>query len=91
MEKSPDERPFLAVFKLRLASANYMATPQIVYPSHQEDPHGLLGLIVVHIPGVLQGWEGGTRDGNPVHMQTIWGASHARLLRPVKVMKLTVS
>ena len=27
MEKSPDERPFLAVFKLRLASANYMATP----------------------------------------------------------------
>ena len=27
MEKSPDERPFLDVFKLRLASANSMATP----------------------------------------------------------------
>ena len=27
MEKSPDERPFLSVFKLRLASANLMATP----------------------------------------------------------------
>ena len=27
MEKSPDERPFLSVFKLRLASANSMATP----------------------------------------------------------------
>ena len=27
MEKSPDERPFLAIFKLQLASANYMATP----------------------------------------------------------------
>ena len=27
MVKSPDERPFLAVFKLLLASANSMATP----------------------------------------------------------------
>ena len=27
MEKSPNERPFLALFKLRLASANSMATP----------------------------------------------------------------
>ena len=27
MVKSPNEMPFLAVFKPRLASANYMATP----------------------------------------------------------------
>ena len=34
MVKSPDERPFLAVFKLRLASANYMATPYRSEPEH---------------------------------------------------------
>ena len=42
MVKSPDERPFLAAFKLRLASANSMATPHlyneellIIHPSQE--------------------------------------------------------
>ena len=67
------------------------ASDQVIHPSHQKNPHGLLGLVVVHIPSVLQGWESGTRDGHPVHMQTVWGTSHARLLGPVKIMELTVS
>lgn len=41
---------------------------QVINPSREKDPHGSPVLGVIHKPGILEGWDGGSRDGDPVNM-----------------------
>ena len=40
---------------------------------------------------MLQGGDGGTGDGYPVHVQTVRGADDSVVLRPVEVVELAIS
>ena len=63
---------------------------QIVDPSYQQNSHGPPVLLVVHLPCVLQGGDGGARDGVPVYVDLIRGAEDTRLPGSVKLVKLAV-
>ena len=63
---------------------------EVVHAGHKQDPHGELGLGVVHLVGVLQVGDGSTRDGDPVNVCAVRGTGDAWFTGLVELVKLTV-
>ena len=62
---------------------------QVIYPSREKDPHGSLVLGIVYRPGVLEGGYGGSRDSDPINMESVRGTDDTRISWSVELMELT--
>ena len=64
---------------------------EVVHPSYQHDPHGVLLPVIVKSPGIHQVVDFCPRDGQPINMGSIWGTHYTWITRVVELVEHAVA